>query len=196
MIPWLDVDEIGLRKFGATIQMVGSLYQGEDKLFLLFFPGEAYEYAHRTLLRVEVTDWQAFLLQTDAVETEVTLKDENGVIHKAFLRKSERRIEAKVTWDVFRRDGYRCRYCGNDKTPLTVDHVITWESGGPSTEENMVSACRKCNGARGDMPYEQWLVSHRYLHFIGTLSPDVREANEVLVQKLATIPRRTFHKSR
>lgn len=50
------------------------------------------------------------------------------------------------------RDGFRCRYCG--ATPhrvyLEVDHVIPRAHGGPTTMDNLVTACGSCNVGKSD----------------------------------------------
>ena len=60
----------------------------------------------------DTEDWKKVLRQTDLLETEVLALSEDGKLTKAILRKSQRQIEARISWNVFRRDGYRCRYCG------------------------------------------------------------------------------------
>lgn len=157
------VDEVGLRRFGNDIQLVGVIYQGKDKPgiltdFLLFFPGEKPSHGEAFY---QVEDWEAFLRQVDTMETEVMERAKDGTVTKAIVRKSQRQIEGVISWRVFRRDGFACRYCGAEDKPLTVDHVITWESGGPSIEANLVSSCKKCNRTRGDMLFAEWL-EHPY----------------------------------
>lgn len=49
---------------------------------------------------------------------------------------------------IFRRDGYRCVYCG--KAASTVDHVVPRSRGGANTWKNLVSSCRDCNHSKGD----------------------------------------------
>ena len=49
---------------------------------------------------------------------------------------------------VLERDGYRCAYCGNEATE--ADHVIPKVKGGTDTMDNLVSACRRCNGSKQD----------------------------------------------
>src|SRR3712207_7803873 len=49
---------------------------------------------------------------------------------------------------VFRRDGYACQYCGARPRDLTLDHVQPRHRGGPDTWENVVAACRRCNGKK------------------------------------------------
>jgi len=61
--------------------------------------------------------------------------------------------------NLFRRDGYRCQYCGTRKGPLTIDHVVPKTRGGVDSWENLVSACVKCNNKKGDkMPDEAGMV--------------------------------------
>ena len=51
--------------------------------------------------------------------------------------------------EIFRRDNYRCQYCGEEHARLTVDHVIPRRSGGPPSWENLVAACPACNRRKG-----------------------------------------------
>ena len=48
---------------------------------------------------------------------------------------------------LFRRDDYRCLYCGNQfsRSELTRDHVIPTSRGGTDKWENVVAACKRCN---------------------------------------------------
>lgn len=50
------------------------------------------------------------------------------------------------------RDMYTCQYCSDTIEPseLTIDHVIPTSKGGRTNWENCVSACKKCNTAKGD----------------------------------------------
>ena len=68
------------------------------------------------------------------------------------LLKAQSRIRAEVAvglrFDVFKRDGFRCRYCGqsaDDGAILHADHVTPQSKGGPTTLENLVTACIACN---------------------------------------------------
>lgn len=55
---------------------------------------------------------------------------------------------------IFRRDGYRCVYCGAtfDAGDLTVDHVEPRVKGGDHSEGNLVTCCRRCNAEKGGAP--------------------------------------------
>lgn len=53
--------------------------------------------------------------------------------------------------NVFLRDDNRCQYCGKKygTNHLSLDHVVPRSRGGPSTWENIVCACLKCNVRKG-----------------------------------------------
>jgi 5-methylcytosine-specific restriction endonuclease McrA len=64
----------------------------------------------------------------------------------------------RVRLAVLARDGYTCAYCGQDAT--TVDHVVSIKAGGdPLSLENCVSACRRCNSAKGSRSQALFLAS-------------------------------------
>ena len=51
--------------------------------------------------------------------------------------------------EIFRRDGYRCQYCGRSSSRMTLDHVIPKHRGGTHEWQNLVSACPPCNRYKG-----------------------------------------------
>ena len=56
--------------------------------------------------------------------------------------------------NIFKRDGYKCLYCGSKKD-LTLDHVLPKARGGKTTWNNLATACKTCNSKKGDfMPEE------------------------------------------
>ena len=53
-----------------------------------------------------------------------------------------------------------CRYCReqfDDFVLRTKDHVVPLSRGGLNVKENMVYACKDCNGWKADYSLEQWL---------------------------------------
>ncbi|MCW6038567.1 HNH endonuclease [Spirulina subsalsa FACHB-351] len=56
--------------------------------------------------------------------------------------------------EVLRRDHHRCQYCGSHKK-LTLDHVIPRSKGGKHSWDNVVIACERCNGFKGDRTPQQ-----------------------------------------
>lgn len=56
--------------------------------------------------------------------------------------------------NVFKRDGYKCLYCGSRKD-LTLDHVYPKARGGKTTWSNLATACKRCNSKKGDFLPEE-----------------------------------------
>jgi len=63
-------------------------------------------------------------------------------------------ISNRARFEVFKRDNFRCKYCG--ATPedgkLEVDHVVPRASGGADSLKNLITACKKCNSGKSDLP--------------------------------------------
>jgi len=211
----MEFNDLNLLAIGNTIQMVGAIYEGEGEMILVFLPDYHAEVLSSDTpealpdcridrvggtpvhsLNMSLAEWEQFLRQTDVMETEILAKAKDGTLVKALARKSQRQIDQVVSWKVFKRDGYRCRYCGNDDVPLTVDHLVRWEEGGPSIEANLLTADKKCNRIRGNMSYADWLKHPAYRDTSRRLKPEVRAANEALVATLDKIPRVVHVKSR
>jgi len=59
-------------------------------------------------------------------------------------------IPRRLRFEILRRDGYTCRYCGASAPdmPLTVDHVIPVALGGADEPANLVTACKDCNAGK------------------------------------------------
>jgi len=189
----VDFKDFPLEELGVSIQLVGAIYENtaREETYYVFLPGEEDQPGNATL-RLTQDDWVRYLRQADLVEVSALVK-EHGKIGRAIIRKCERQIDAKVSWQVFRRDNFCCRYCGNDNVPLTVDHLVLWEDGGPSTPENLVACDKRCNRTRGNMPYAEWLKHPYYKKVSAALTETQREANEALIATLNDIPLK-FHK--
>jgi len=61
---------------------------------------------------------------------------------------------------VFARDGYWCSYCSTPLTlgTATVDHVTPLAQGGRNHPDNMVIACRDCNGRKAALSLIEFLT--------------------------------------
>lgn len=69
-----------------------------------------------------------------------------------FLRQQERaKVTADVRYRIPKRDGHRCRSCGNtaEVEPLHVDHIIPIAKGGKSDLDNLQTLCQSCNLGKG-----------------------------------------------
>jgi hypothetical protein len=59
--------------------------------------------------------------------------------------------------NIFKRDGYQCVYCtSTDSKLFTIDHVIPRSKGGKNKWDNLVTACKKCNGEKADLSLTEW----------------------------------------
>ena len=75
------------------------------------------------------------------------------VIRLIYYVKIPRRMSLPVTRrTVLARDHYTCQYCGitPPKQKLTLDHVHPRSRGGKTSWENVITACAKCNGRKGN----------------------------------------------
>lgn len=52
----------------------------------------------------------------------------------------------------------RCAYCDAADVPLQVEHVRARARGGSDRASNLALACAPCNGAKGALPLEEFLV--------------------------------------
>jgi hypothetical protein len=68
-----------------------------------------------------------------------------------------RKVSIRTRFEVFKRDGFRCLYCGATPVmrPLHVDHVIALANGGSNSPANLVTACRDCNLGKSAVPLER-----------------------------------------
>lgn len=48
---------------------------------------------------------------------------------------------------VFKRDNYKCVYCGSSKD-LQVDHIKSVYSGGENNINNLQTLCKRCNAGK------------------------------------------------
>lgn len=71
-------------------------------------------------------------------------------------------VTKRTRFEVLRRDGFRCRYCGATPTEgeLTVDHVVPVALGGSDAPDNLVAACRACNSGKASSSPDQSLVAN------------------------------------
>lgn len=74
---------------------------------------------------------------------------------------STKPVSRRLRFEVLRRDGYTCRYCGAQApdVPLTVDHVIPRTLGGATEPSNLVTACRDCNNGKASTSPDEHVVA-------------------------------------
>lgn len=183
------IDDIDLLEFGNSITIKGVVMENpnEDIDLVLMWDGEKRTAVYRELFPSK-EQWYAINKQMD----ECNIKGKGDVI----LKKGIRNLDQKICWQVYRRDKYKCRYCGINNVPLTVDHIITWETGGATHPDNLLTCCKKCNRKRGNLDYGSWLQHKYYEEKSKFLTQSVREANEAIIKKLPSLPRLNKMRSR
>lgn len=62
-----------------------------------------------------------------------------------------RSISPKTRFEVFKRDGFRCLYCGAHPPGvlLEVDHIVAVAAGGAHDMDNFATSCENCNRGKG-----------------------------------------------
>ena len=60
-------------------------------------------------------------------------------------------LSKKTRFEVFKRDGFQCQYCGNvpPVVVLEVDHITPVISGGTNEIDNLLTSCSDCNRGKG-----------------------------------------------
>lgn len=61
-------------------------------------------------------------------------------------------ISNKVRFEVFKRDSFRCQYCGKSSPDvvLEVDHIQPVSKGGTNDMLNLVTSCWECNSGKSN----------------------------------------------
>lgn len=176
----IRLNQLDIHDVGSKIQLYGALYSDGATMYILPLPDEGPTDIQlpKKVLIMTGEDWQVFLNQSDVLDVKNAAK--------AILRKSQRNIDQFIAWEVYARDGYACRYCGR-KLPLTIDHIILWEDGGPTVADNLLSACRRCNKLRGNLSYKEWIISPDYENVSRKLTADQMVKNMDLVFELTRL---------
>ncbi len=190
----IELSDLNIYDFGNRLSLSGMvLNDTKGNSYIMKLPKKKVK--NISLLELDENDWTNILRQIDIQETEVLVNDGLG-LKRAILRKSNRQIDNIISWNVYRRDKYKCRYCGANDIPLSVDHLVLWENGGPSIEENLLTSCKECNRIRGNMEYTDWINSDEYEILSENLSDWIKKANIKIIDTLDSIPVRVHQISR
>jgi len=184
-----------LMKLGKTIQLEGVVVGEGGRLYVLLLPdeSESVPFVTTSVHGLTLEEWKRVIRQSDIVETEVLANARESETAKVILRKAGKQISAGVSWKVFERDNYTRCYCGITGVPMTVDHLVTWESGGVSIEDNLLTSCRKCNKVRGDTPFGEWI---RCIYYLQRVPHERIQYHLALEKALAALPRAVHKKTK
>jgi 5-methylcytosine-specific restriction endonuclease McrA len=84
--------------------------------------------------------------------------------------------------NIFKRDGNKCTYCGSGRD-LTLDHVLPKSRGGKTNWDNLVTACKRCNGRKGDFTPEEARMSMSKIPFKPSFITFLREFSGTTSEK-------------
>ena len=97
---------------------------------------------------------------------------------------------------LFSRDRLVCAYCGGHfhADDLTREHIVPTSRGGHDTWMNCITACRGCNGRKGNRLPEEAHMSLLYLPSVPSLHEDmILRGRRILADQmeflLASVPR-------
>lgn len=67
------------------------------------------------------------------------------------MTNNRKSISPKLRFEVFKRDGFRCQYCGRSapQVRLHVDHIEPVAAGGTNDLTNLITSCSECNLGKG-----------------------------------------------
>ena len=97
---------------------------------------------------------------------------------------------------LFARDRQVCAYCGGrfHSDDLTREHIVPTSRGGHDTWMNCITACRACNGRKGNRLPEESGMNLMYLPYVPSLHEDmILRGRRILADQmeflLAGVPR-------
>jgi 5-methylcytosine-specific restriction endonuclease McrA len=96
------------------------------------------------------SQWRDLSAQAPHPETIATVSFKIRVPRVILLVMFDRLPKKEVKFtrhNIFERDRNTCQYCGDvfERKDLNLDHVIPRDRGGPTTWENIVCSCIRCN---------------------------------------------------
>lgn len=117
-------------------------------------------------------------------------------VRGAVPSKAWRQTPALSNPKLFDRDRQVCAYCGHrlHVDDLTREHIVPTSRGGQDSWMNCITACRPCNGRKGNRMPEEARMSLLYLPYVPSLHEDmILRGRRILVDQmeflLASVPR-------
>jgi len=107
-------------------------------------------------------------------------------------------VSRRLRFEVLRRDGHVCRYCGarSPEVKLVVDHVVPEALGGRTEPANLVTSCEPCNSGKTSTAPDSVLVEDvasdalRWSRAISAAAAQMLADQEVRDEGAATFERR------
>ncbi len=117
-------------------------------------------------------------------------------VRGAIPSRAWRHTPALANVKLFARDRMVCAYCGGGfhLDELTREHIVPTSRGGNDSWMNCITACRGCNGRKGNRLPEEANMTLMYLPYIPSLHEDmILRGRKILADQmeflLASVPR-------
>lgn len=101
-------------------------------------------------------------------------------------------ISKKTRFDIFKRDGFKCQYCGAHPPSvlLHIDHINPVADGGGNEIDNLITACEPCNIGKGARPLSDIPKSlSEKAKEVSEREEQIKGFNDVLVAKAERLDR-------
>ena len=84
-------------------------------------------------------------------------KIQNGIL---YLRYGQSFQNIMYFLTYFMKGRHYCYYCKKTfpRTEITMDHMYPRSTGGPTIPQNLIPACKHCNGEKSNLTTEQYLI--------------------------------------
>ena len=133
-----------------------------DAAFRLYIEGLCYSGKYLTDGFLNVAIVRRLGDPTELVEAGIWESIEGGFQIDGFALFKASRLPAHL-WNeirlrIFERDDYTCQYCGSHGGRLECDHVYPVAKGGGHDDENLATACFKCNRSKRDKTLDEWMA--------------------------------------
>jgi len=117
-------------------------------------------------------------------------------VRGAIPSRAWRQVPALSNHKLFTRDRGFCAYCGGrfHADDLTREHIVPVSRGGSDSWMNCITACRACNGRKGNRLPEEARMTLLYLPYVPSLHEDMilrgrRIVADQMEFLLASVPR-------
>lgn len=92
-------------------------------------------------------------------------------------------LSQKIRYEVFKRDGFKCQYCGRSvpEVTLEVDHIVPVAEGGENDMMNLITSCRDCNRGKGKIPLDDETILKKQKAELEELN-EKRNQMEMMIQ--------------
>jgi hypothetical protein len=117
-------------------------------------------------------------------------------VRGAIPSRAWRSVPTITNGKLFVRDRHVCAYCGGRFVfeDLTREHIVPVSRGGSDAWMNCITACRACNGHKGNRLPEEAHMSLLYLPYVPSLHEDmILRGRRILADQmeflLASVPR-------